>query len=174
MKRSMALFFLAATAIWAQKPLISHEVMSAVEESFDNRIKLFSADDPLDLLGTTRGIYLEGYGVVVTAEVNLVMAAGITPFHQTFTKEEIARLHQKKLQRLEALKQIMMEQLAGLATSLNTLPPNEQVVLGVILVYRPWEDATGLPRQVVMQAPRKALLGVQKASLRSAIHVQEY
>lgn len=176
--------FLAVTAIWAQsgaqpqahtlapalpatqKQAVPRNAMTAVEKAFDLQVNKASLDDPYDLLGTTRGVYLEGYGVVFTAEVNLVMAGAITPFHQEYTKEELAHLRQKKLVRLDAIKQMMMEQLVSAATSLDTLPKDEQIVLGVILLYRPFEDISGLPHQLLMQAPRKALLASQKAAIR--------
>lgn len=174
MKRYFALLFFATTAIWAQTPVVSRNAMSVVETAFDQRIIKFSADEPFDLLGTTRGVYLEGYGVVLTAEVNLMISPGITPFHPDYTPEEKARVRQKKLQRLPALRQMMMEQLAATAASLDMVPPNEQIVLGVTLLYRPWEVTSGLPRQILMQAPRKALISTQRAALASAIRVQEF
>ncbi len=38
-----------------------------------------------DLLGTTRGVYLEGYGVVFSAELDLIVTPNLNPFHQSFT-----------------------------------------------------------------------------------------
>lgn len=172
--RRFALFFLVSWAIWAQRPAVSRDTMAVVEKAFDERIMKFSPDDPFDLLGTTRGVYLEGFGVVLTAEVNLVVSPGISPFHPTFTKEEIAKVRQKKLQRVQVLKQMMAEQLEKTASVLNMLPPNEQIVLGVTLLYRPWEDTTGLPRQIVMQAPRKVFYSTPRAQLLGAMQVQEY
>ena len=169
MKRCFALLFLVTVAIWAQKPLVSREVMATVENSFDQRIIRFSADEPFDLLGTTRGIYLEGYGVVLTMEVNLLISPGITPFHPAYTAEEKAKVRQKKLLRLPALKQMMMDQLFSAASMLDMVPANEQIVLGVQLLYRSWEDSSGLPRQILMQAPRSAL----KTNQRAAVRVQE-
>ena len=44
-----------------------------MEKSLDERISKLWDDNPYLLLGTTRGVYLEGYGAVFTAEVNLVV-----------------------------------------------------------------------------------------------------
>ena len=65
-----------------------------------------------------------------------------------------------------------------MASSLDAVPPNEQVVLGVTLFYHTWEDRGGLPSQIVMQAERQKLLDVQlgrasRSSLDSIIKVQE-
>jgi len=172
MKR-FALLLLASSAIWAQRPAVSRDAMAAVEKAFDERIMKFSPDEPFDLLGTTRGVYLEGFGVVLTAEVNLVISPGISPFHPTYTKEEIAKVRQKKLQRVQALKEMMVAQLEKTAAALDKVPPNERIVLGVTLLYRPWEDTSGLPRQIVMQAPRSVFYSTPSAQLLNAVQVQQ-
>jgi hypothetical protein len=52
----------------------------------------------------------------------------------------------------------MREMLVASASSLENLPPSEQVVLAVSLFHYSWEDYTGIPNQIVMQAPRQQLL----------------
>jgi len=51
-------------------------------------------------LGPTRGVYLESYGAVFTAEVNLVAGPQITIIMQSPTKQSIAEHRQKKLARM--------------------------------------------------------------------------
>jgi len=72
----------------------------------------------------------------------------------------------------------MREMLLASAASLDTVPANEQIALGVTLFYYGWEDTTGLPAQIVMQAPRQKLLDAQrggnKAELESIVQVQEF
>ncbi len=70
-----------------------------MEKSLDNRISRLWQDNPFLLLGPTRGVYLEGYGAVFTAEVNLV-ANPISLMQATLTKEDIAKHRQKKLERI--------------------------------------------------------------------------
>src|SRR6185295_17549253 len=134
---------------------------------------------PFQLLGVTRGIYLPGVGLVFSTEVNLMLTTNISPFQQTIPKEYVVRVHSGKLERLRALKQTMREMLVSSAASLETVPAGEQIVLGVTLFYYAWEDTTGLPAQIVMQAPRQKLLDMQqgrvnKSELESAIKVQEF
>lgn len=152
--------------------------LAALERIFDSRIERQSIEDPFLLLGTTRGLYLEGYGAVLTAEVNLVTGPALTPFRPALSKEDIARLHAKKLQRLPVLRQIMREMLLDAAGSLEAVPPGEQIVLAVTLFYYSWEDRTGLPAQILMQASRQQLLALRRsrspAALESAITVKEY
>ena len=51
--------------------------------------------------------------------------------------------------------------LLGLAVTLDDVPPSEQIVLGVALFYFSWEDTSGLPSQVLMQAEKRKLVEVQ-------------
>lgn len=175
MKILAAALLLASTG--AAQPQVSRVSLAAMERSFDRRVESVDVADPFMLLGTTRGLYLNGYGAVFTAEVNLVASAAISPFRPAFTKQEIARLRQKKQDRVTLLKEHMRNALVGAAASLDGVPPNEQIVLGVTLFYFNWEDRTGLPSQVVMQAPKKALLEANKgnpAPLVAALKVQVY
>lgn len=185
MKRSQLLVIAAlllTTAIWAavaEKPRFSRASLVAMEKSFDGRIRKISIDDPFDLLGNTRGIYLEGYGAVFTTEVNLVAGPTITPFHLTISKEEASRMRQKKVQRVPVLKDKMRDMLVASAASLDSVPPKEQIALGVSLFYFSWEDTAGLPSQILMQAERQKLLDVHvgrvsRAALDNIVRVQEF
>ncbi len=175
MKRLAAAALLVAAALWAatsEKPRISRAAMAAMEKSFDSQIERASAAEPLDLLGNTRGIYLAGYGAVFSTEVNLIISPTINPFHQTFTKAEIARVHARKLERLPLLRRKMKEMLLASAAALDTVPRNEQIVVGVSLFYFSWEDTTGLPVQILMQGQRDKLLNRVLAD--NAIHTEEF
>src|SRR5262245_45898118 len=100
MKRVWVLLALAAT-IWAasmEKPRVKRAALKAMEVSFDRRIERL-ADDPYILVGTTRGVYLEGYGAVLTAEVSLANGPAVSPFRPTLTKEDIAAIRARKLER---------------------------------------------------------------------------
>lgn len=180
MRRMFLLLLLAAASLplsASAKPRVSRVSLAAMERSFDQRvIKLWSDDNTFVLMGNTRGIYLEGYGAVFTAEINLV--TGPTMLGRVeLSKEEIARFRQKKLQRLPQLKEALRQMMVDAAASLDGVPPDEQIVISVFLSSYPWEDKTGLPSQVMMQAEKGKLLAAQRAKgagLEAAIHVQEY
>ena len=115
--------------------------------------------DPFVLLGPTRGIYLDGYGAVFTAEINLVSApAALMMFRPQLTKEEIEQHRQKKIARLPQLKEAMRQALLDSAASLDGLPAEQQIVVVAMLSKYPWEDSTGLPLQIMMQATKRDLL----------------
>jgi hypothetical protein len=182
MKRIISLTALAACFLQlgaADKPRVSRP-MEQMEESINQRLVKAWPDDPVELIGLTQGLYINGYGAVFNSEVNLAPTAGITPFHPSVSKEELVRVHQKKLDRLPKLKEAMQEMLLASADSLAAIPDDEQIVVGVTLFY--WhhvENTTGLPAQIVMHAPKKALAlinsgGVPKSALASTVTTDEY
>ena len=171
---------LLAAMVWtalADGLRVGLTAIRAMEASFDKR--LITAIPESDLLGTTRGVYLDGYGAVFTAELNLMVTTNISPFLQQIPKNYVVKVHAQKLQRVPLLKQTMREAMLAMASSLDSVPANENIVLGVSLVYfTKWEDTTGLPSEIIMQAERQKLLDVQlgrasRSSLDSSIHVQE-
>jgi len=166
-----ALLF-AGPFVSGQTPRITRADLASIEKSIDFKLERASVAEPYDLLGTTRGVYVEGSGVVFSNELNLIISANLSPFHTSFTKQEIAHVHDRKVQRMPALRQQMRQLLINAAASLENLPPNEQVVFAVTLFHYKWEDYTGLPSQIVMQAQRQQLLS--NDTRESAIRVQEF
>lgn len=181
MKRVRLPAMLAVTAViaLAAVPRVTRAALEAMEISFDKRVRTITVDAPFELLGNTRGVYLEGYGAVFTAEVNLARSTNLSPFQLTIPKEYIVKLHARKLERVPILKKQMQEAMLAMAASLDAVPPNEKIVLGVTLFYyTKWEDTAGLPSQIVMQAERQKLLDVQlgrtsRSALDSIIRVEE-
>jgi hypothetical protein len=177
MRTFAAFLVLAACAAAADKPRVTRVMIDGVERSFDRALGSVDVNDPFDLLGQSRGVYLPGYGAVFTCEVNLVVTS-ISPFYPALTSADLLKLHAKKLQRLGVLKSLMRKEMTGWAAELETVPPNEQVVLGVTLFYRSFENREGLPSQIVMQATRQALLDfkanrITAAQLDQLTQVQE-
>jgi hypothetical protein len=162
----------------AERPRVGRAAVAAMEKSIDRRLETV-VESPFLLLGMTRGVYLEGYGAVFTAEVNLASGPTISPFRPKVTKDEIVKLRLRKLGRLPALKSAMREALVAAAGSLDTVPAEERLVVGVSLFCFSWEDSSGLPSQIVMQAPRRTLLDFQtnrrdRSTLEAAVQVQEF
>lgn len=130
-----------------------------LEKRFDGKLSsLGGANDPTDLLGTTRGIYLEGYGAVFTAELSLINTPGINPFRPTISEQLKEQVHQRKAARVPLLKQAMKEMMKTAAMTLIQVPEGQQFVFAVRLDYLRWEDTMGLPGLIVMKADRKSAL----------------
>ena len=184
MKTLWPVLLLAAVPLAAQKPqpvaaraeiqqiqvqqqqgMVTRVSVQNVEKKIDGRLSAA----PTDLMGNARGIYLPGFGVVLTSEVAIVQVTGLSPFHQTISPEERASAHKRKIEALPKLKETIKAALVAAASDLGAVPLNEKVVLGVNLFYWNWEDRTGLPSQIIMQATRGQLAGHLEA-----VQVQEY
>ena len=176
MKYLLALL-LAATLLVAAvtEPILNRGMLIPVEKRIDQRLETLY-DEPFLLLGMARGLYLDKFGAVFSAELQLVSTPGLGTFGFTApTKEMLVSVRNKKLERLPILKEAMRAQLASAAIALERLPVEEKVVLGISIFRRSWEDSTGLPAQIVMQAIRKDLLAAKTApAIEAAIRVQEF
>jgi len=179
MKRPFSIFLLLALAFSASagdKPRVSRVSLVAMEKSLDNRVTRLWDDNPFVLLGPTRGVYLEGYGAVFTTEVNMV-AQPTSLMNPIVSKQDVIRHHQNKLERMPQLRTLLRTALVDSAASLDPVPPEEQITIVAFLTRYPWEDPTGLPVQVIMQAPKKRLIDAQRAggaTVDAAIRVTEY
>jgi hypothetical protein len=142
----------------ADSPRVTRASIEAMQHSLDRKLAGLWPQDPVEVLGVPQGAYIQGYGAVFLGEVNLAPAAGISPFHPTVKPDEIRRTHEKKLQRMAALRATMRAMLMDSARSLDSLPGDEQVAVGLSLFYWTWENHEGMPSQIVMHAQRKALL----------------
>lgn len=176
MKKALIILALGG-AIWAgsvERSRVRRSSLVAMEQSFDQRLTRL-ADDPYLLVGNARGLYLDGYGSVFTAEVSLANGPGLSPFH-TPTREDMARIRAKKLERLPALRQCMRDALLAAAASIDDTPANEQIVVAVSLINRPGEDTSGIPGQILMQGVKSQLLDAKlgRVGLESAVKVREY
>jgi len=140
----------------AEKPLLSFATMSELEAQLDGRINAAGGAEPMVLIGPARALYLLGYGAVVTQEVSLVVTPTVSPFRGAITPKEVTQVHQRKLERLPLIRQVMRDMWTTTASSLNMVPANEQIVVAVRLLYKSWEDTRGLPGQLVLRGSRGA------------------
>jgi hypothetical protein len=149
-----------------QRPGISRQTFTEMEKSFDSQLAATGGAHPIYILGLTRGLYLDDYGVVFTAEVSLIATPGVNPFRKDgFSPELIAEVRRQKLENLPLLRKAMREMVKTTALTfgsaglkMNILKPNSQVVLAVRLSYLPYENTIGLPGQIIMKADLKGAL----------------
>jgi len=92
----------------------------------------------VDLLGNTRGVYLDGYGAVFTTEASLVVTPTTNPFRQSISKELADGVRKRKIERLPLLKTAMKDMMRSMATTLIQIPADQQMVLIVRFYYEPW------------------------------------
>jgi hypothetical protein len=135
---------------------IAPQSFRELEKRFDARLESLSPDpnEPSDLLGETRGIYVEGCGVIFTAAVSLVKAPELNPFLREVPKERADHVHKLRVDRLPLLKKAMDEMLHNMAMTYMTVPPDQQMVVAVRLYYASWEKTDGMPAQIMMRGTR--------------------
>jgi hypothetical protein len=138
---------------------IAISTFTALERRFDARFfEIGNPDNPIDLLGNTRGIHVEGFGVVFTTELGLLRTPQPTPFMTTIPKEWMAKIHQQKLERLPALRKAMRDLIQTAGLTLTQLSESDQIVVAVRLDYSKWENTSGLPGQIILRADRKSAM----------------
>jgi hypothetical protein len=174
----VSVFVLAATAqaIEPTAPRVTRASLADLERASDRKFRATMDDDPFALLGYTRGVYLEGVGVVFSTEVELAPSAAPNPFRGTqYTAKDIQSLREKKKFRVTQLKESMLDLLYTFATKLTSLPGGEVVAIAVTIPYFKWENAEGMPRQIIMAAPRKIALDAKAGdrAAAAAVKVQE-
>jgi hypothetical protein len=170
------LLAVAASTTASDAPRVSRDQLVAVEKSLDSRYAKLWDDNQIAVLGPTRGIYLEGYGAVMTSEVDLVAGPTLLFMRGPLNKDEVEKFRQKKIGRVPDLRRAVRQALIDSAASLDNVPAEEQIVVVAMLSKYPWEDFKGLPHQIMMQAQKKKLLDAQRsggAGLDQAIRVQE-
>jgi hypothetical protein len=156
MKSVLLAFALVSALAAADRPRVTREALAGVEKNMDSAIRAMDINEPYDLLGFTRSVCLPGYGVVFTTEVNLVVTY-INPFSPTPAGNALIQLREKKQRRLASMRVWMRQALINAGASLDQVPGQERIVYAMTLFYGSFEDRTGLPGQVVIEAPRQAL-----------------
>jgi hypothetical protein len=163
----------------SEAPRVGRNMIANAEKNIDNRFTRLWDDNPFVVLGPTRGVYLEGYGAVFTAEVNLVAGPVLGIMTPPRTLADIARHKQRKIERIPDLKKALQQALAELAASpdMAAVPPDQQIVLVAFLSHYPWEDLSGLPAQIMMQGAKQKLteaLHTGGAGLAAAIQSAQF
>ncbi|HEY3740790.1 MAG TPA: hypothetical protein VGL53_13150 [Bryobacteraceae bacterium] len=141
--------FAATTGIPPRSDLAASELM------VDKAIQSKWAEDPFILIGGTRAFYINGFGVVMTTELNLVTGPSVNPFNPTLSEATKINYRKRKLERLPQLRDLMSTTLEQVKGRFPTLKDDEQVVLGVQLYRYSWEDPAGLPTQIVYQSAKR-------------------
>ena len=147
----------AAGTVGGERPPVALQTLTVLEKDIDGRLATTGEADPCVVLGKTRGLYVTGFGAVFTSYLDLVNSPSIGLFQPTISPEQKALVHERKLAHVALLQNSMRKALVALAqsASLKSMPGTDQIVVGVRLMYRPWEDTSGLPGEIVMRADRQ-------------------
>ena len=171
---AVALFCMGAVfGATGERPKVTRADVANMEKAVNDRIQRTFPDDPWVLLGFTRGFYVNGVGVVFSADINLASGPAVNPATPNPRKELLVAQHEKKQKRLPVLRETMFTIVRYLSTAMTSLPEDEQVVLCVSLMRSPWEIGNDIPAQIVMHVQRGKLVAA-KAPLDSVIKAEEY
>jgi hypothetical protein len=159
--KALLLIGIATLCFAATESRVSRASILAVEGSVDQALKAPSTE-PFELLGLTRGTYLEGYGTLFTFEVDLVGSGGfmaVGPFGHPMTPDEQAKLRNRKLKQLPELKATMRTLMMNACSTLEGLPADERVAMEAILLNSPGEKSSReLPHRLFMSAVKQKLV----------------
>jgi hypothetical protein len=152
-------------------PMVKRELLGGLEKGFAHSLTA----SQMRILGYPSAIYIDGYGVVFTGEVNLSYSPMVDPFQQTILPQAKARTQVLELLQLPILRNEMRQLLLRSAVTLDTLPPAEQIVVGVKISQQSWQDRAGIPVQIVMQGQKSKLMEAKMGHVpaESVIRVQE-
>ena len=171
------LFAFAGAAFTAVIPArVARPLMRAMEDSLDKRFGKMWPDNPLAVVGPSRGVYLDGYGAVFTTELNLA-SEGLSMMHLNLSPQEKALVVKRKEERVPQVKKALQEALVDTAASLDTMPPEEQIIIQVVLDRYSWEQSPGYPSEMIVQATRQKLLDLKKANgvgMDAAVRITEH
>jgi hypothetical protein len=140
-----------------ETPGVSLQVIRGLEKDMDGRIAVTGGKSPCNVLVSTRGLYISGLGAVFSAEVELsATPGGISLFQTTVGPEQKAKYRNDKLTNIPLLEKTLSDFALALAASpALKLSDRDQVVVAARLNYRPWEDTTGMPGQIVAHIDRR-------------------
>jgi hypothetical protein len=157
--KALFLIGIATLCFAATESRVSRASILAVESSVDQALQAPSAD-PYDLLGQTRGTYLEGYGTLFTFEVNLVSGGYMPPpFGSAMTPERLAILRDRKLKKLPELKATMRTLMMNASSTLEGQPSDERISMEAILLNNPGEKSIReIPHRLFMSAVKQKLV----------------
>jgi hypothetical protein len=150
---------------------VPRDLMKGLESGLTKSLRTHE----MEILGFPSGLYIDGVGVVFTSEISLTYAPMANPFQQVFPPEYKARVHDTELRQLPVLRAEMKRFILDASGVLDSLPAKERIIVGVKISHQIWEDRSGLPDQLVMQASKSQLADARagKLPLNSAIQVQE-
>jgi hypothetical protein len=169
-------FAAALAAATGEHPKITRADVANMERIVNGQLQSMFPDEPWILLGFARGFYVEGVGVVFSADISLANGPAVTPFSPNPRKELLIAQHEKKQKRLPVLRETMYTIVKNLSNFMVAMPQDEQVVVAISLMRSPWEIGNDIPAQIVMHVQRGKLLEAmtRNTALNTVVKAEEY
>ncbi len=163
-----------ATLCFAAESPVSLKSIQAVEGSLNDAFRA-NTPDPYSIMGLARGTYIDNYGTLFTAEVQLIGVMPPNPFKPVISDQERESLHDRKLKKLSVLRQTMQSQMLNASKVLDGLPLNERVAMEITLFTFTFENSKDMPKRIFMTAEKGKLLEAagKNADLSTVIQEQD-
>ena len=161
----LALAFVSALALeagavqpGAGRAGLSQADVAIAEKICNAAIRGYSIDAPIDHLLPAHGVYVEGYGVVLITDVNLVALPSLYGFAGGVTEKDKMQIHDSKVRRFPAVRELFVRVAAEMASGLDRLPPEESVMLRVNFYNFEFENKNDLPKRLTISGRKKDLV----------------
>ncbi|MEP6715369.1 MAG: hypothetical protein ABJC09_07325 [Terriglobia bacterium] len=138
---------------------VSLDSLKRAELSINDKFQS-DINDPYDLMGTARGVYVPGYGVVFTVEMNVITVPQlmVSPFSPPPTTADLLKLNERKVRKIAVLRDAMRSLMLNVSQSLPGLAPGENIMMEAFLFNWSWENVKGVPHRIVLAVNRQKLL----------------
>ena len=159
MRSLAACLILAGLAVAQTAPPAgpSRSELKAVERLCDKALETY-AIDTIEQITHARALWIEGYGVLITVEVNLTRVSPLIGFAGGLSKAQKDRIRENKQKRLPEFRAFLEGLLLEATKPLEHLSAEDHMMLNVDLVYAPYEDSEGMPTTLSIVARKKDLL----------------
>ncbi len=132
--------------------------VKAVERLCDKALANY-AIDTIDQVTHARALYIEGYGVLITFEVDLSRVSPLVGFAGGLSKAQRDKIRENEVKRLPEFRQFVQGLAVEAVKPLEHLSPQEHLMVHVDFDYSPYEDREGLPDALSLTATKKDLAG---------------
>ena len=135
----------------------SRAELRSVERLCDKAMETY-AIDTIEQMTHARALWIEGYGVLITMDVNLTRVSPLIGFAGGLSKAQKDRIRENKQKRLPEFRAFLEGMLLEATRPLEHLSADDHLMLSVDLIYAPYEDSAGMPTTLSIVAKKKDLL----------------
>src|ERR1035438_2130162 len=94
-------------------PRVTLTSLAGLARGFDRGFRMYAVTDPIDVLGNTRGIYLDRFAARRAPALSPVFTPGLSPFQPNISQQDKEKVRQRKLARLPVVERLV-----------NSMPPS--------------------------------------------------
>jgi hypothetical protein len=162
MTRALAFALVLALEVGAAQPGavragLPQADVAIAEKICNSAVRGYSIEAPVDHLLPAHGVYVEGYGVVLITDVNLVALPSLFGFAGGVTDKDKMQIHDSKVKRFPAVRELFVRVVVDVAGGLDRLPPEESVLLRVNFYNFDFEKKNDLPKRLTISGRKKDL-----------------